>query len=55
MECGNLVTINDLWSPISYMDGKDLITINDYVIPHTLYVECRNLVSVNDHYGPHTL
>ena len=22
---GNLVTINDLWSPIPYMDGRDLI------------------------------
>ena len=37
MECGNLVTINDLWSPISYMECRNLVTVNDHYGPHTLY------------------
>ena len=25
MECGNFVTVNDLWSPIPYMECKNLV------------------------------
>ena len=54
MECGNLVTVNDLWSPIPYMDGRDLITINDLWSPIT-YMECGNLVTVNDLWSPYLI
>ena len=32
-ECGNLVTVNDLWSPIPYMECRNLVTVNDLWSP----------------------
>ena len=39
-------------SPITYMDGRDLITINDLVILHNFYGMWEHTVTVNDCYGP---
>ena len=54
MQCANLVTDNDLWSPIPYLECGNLvtgfphmynmITIND-LWPPIPYIECRNLVT----------
>ena len=51
----NLVTVNHLWSPIPYMECRNLVTVNDSYGPPIPYMECGNLVTVNDSYGPHTL
>ena len=36
MEGSNPVTINDLWSPITYMDGRDLVNVNNCYGPQNL-------------------
>ena len=50
MECRNLVSVNEIRSPIPYIDDRDLITINDLYSPIT-FMECGNLVTVNECYG----
>ena len=53
MECGNLVTVNDLWSPIPYMDYRNLVTVNEcYGSPNliwnagTMYLSMTVLVPI---------
>ena len=47
MQCRNLVTVNDLWSPIPYTECSNLVTVNDLWSPHTLYR--RNLETGSHH------
>ena len=46
MQCGNLVTVNDLWLPIPHMEWGNLVT----GFPH-MY----NMITINDLWSPHTL
>ena len=48
-ECGNLVTVNDLWSPIPYMECGNLVMESPTC---TIWFECGNLVTVNDLWSP---
>ena len=36
MECGNLVTVSDLWSPEPYMECRNLVNVNDCYGPQNL-------------------
>ena len=65
-ECGILVTINDLWSPIPYMEcwnivawstipymkGGNIVTINNSYSSQYLIWNMGNLVPVNDSWTP---
>ena len=42
MECGNLVTVNDLWSPNTYMEWRNCQWLLSSAIPYTI---CVNLVN----------
>ena len=44
MICMNLVTVNDLWSPIHCMECGNLVTVNDSYGPPIPDMECRSLV-----------
>ena len=48
MECGNLVTVNDLCSPIPYVGCRNLVTVNDLRSP-IFYLEYGNLVMGSPH------
>ena len=39
IEYGNLVTVNDSWSPILYMECGNLVIVNDSYGPHLPYME----------------
>ena len=51
VHCGNLETVHDLWSPIPYMECRNLVTANDSYGPPIPYMECGNHVTVTDSYG----
>ena len=51
MICENLVTVNDLWSPIPHMECGNLVTGS----PHMYNMIFGILVTVNDLWSPHTL
>ena len=52
MECGNLVTVNDLWS--LYLNWN-VGNVNESSGPSITYMECWNLLTINDLWFFHTL
>ena len=45
MICGSLVTVNQLWSPIPYMECRNIVTVNDsYGPPYLIWKEPCNWV-----------